>query len=65
MFPIKADDNLFDDLLLDADDLDLDLVELISKRTGRTLDGYKNNPYYGKVTTVRNLVLFFNAQKKE
>ncbi len=60
--PIKASDGLFDTLMLDEDDLDFDLVEEISQRTGRTLDDYENNPYYPKVTTVRNLVLFFNHQ---
>ena len=60
--PIKASDTLFEILMLDEDDLDLDLVEEIAQRTGRGLEGYENNPYYGKVTTVRNLVLFFNHQ---
>ena len=60
--PIKADDHLFETLMLDEDDLDLDLVEIISQRTGRSLDKYEDNPFYGKVTTVRNLVLFFNCQ---
>lgn len=60
--PIKASDNLFDTLKLDEDDLDLDLVKEIAQRTGRSLDNLESNPYYGKVTTARNLVLFFNHQ---
>jgi hypothetical protein len=60
--PIKASDNLFETLKLDEDDLDLNLVEEIAQRTGRSLENYENNPYYGKVTTARNLVLFFNHQ---
>lgn len=60
--PIKASDTLFDVLMLDEDDLELDLVEEIAQRTGRSLQGSVNNPYYGKVTTARNLVLFFNYQ---
>lgn len=60
--PIKASDHLFEVLMLDEEDLDLDLVEEISQRTGRSLENYENNPYYGKVTTARNLVLFFNHQ---
>ena len=51
-------------LLIDDEDLDLDLVEEISERTGISLDNYEQNPYYGKVNTVRNLVLFFNQQKQ-
>ena len=50
--------------MLDEDDLDLDLVEEIAQRTSRSLDGYESNPYYGKVTTARNLVLFFNYQDR-
>ena len=60
--PIKASDSLFDTLMLDEDDLDLDLVEEIAQRTSRSLEGYESNPYYGKITTARNLVLFFNHQ---
>jgi hypothetical protein len=60
--PIMASDSLFEALKLDEEDLDLDLVEEIAQRTGRSLENYENNPYYGKVTTVRNLVLFFNHQ---
>ena len=62
--PIKASDSLFDTLMLDEDDLDLDLNEEISQRTGRNLEGYEANPYYGKVTTVRDLVMFFNHQAR-
>lgn len=60
--PIKASDNLFETLKLDEDDLDLDLVEEIAQRTGRSIENFESNPYYGKVTTARNLVLFFNHQ---
>ncbi|MEM7018209.1 MAG: hypothetical protein AAF512_12820, partial [Pseudomonadota bacterium] len=63
--PIKASDNLFETLKFDADDLDLDLVEEIAQRTGRSLEDGESNPYYGKVTTVGNLVLFFNHQAIE
>ena len=62
--PIKASDKLFETLMLDEDDLDLDLTEEIAQRTGRTLESYEINPYYGKVTTARNLVLFFNHQAR-
>lgn len=62
--PIKASDGLFNTLMLDEDDVDLDLVEEIAQRTGRSLDGYESNPYFGKITTARNLVLFFNHQAR-
>ncbi|MCO7191408.1 MULTISPECIES: hypothetical protein [unclassified Pseudoalteromonas] len=62
--PIKASDSLFDTLMLDEYDLELDLAEEIAQRTNRSLEGYESNPYYGKVTTARNLVLFFNHQAR-
>jgi hypothetical protein len=49
-------------LKLDEDDLDLDLIEEIAQRTGRSMENFESNPYYGKVTTARDLVLFFNHQ---
>ena len=63
--PIRGEDKLQDDLGFDDDDLDLDLAEQISQRTGRTLKGCENNPYFGKVHTVKDLVLFFNNQPNE
>lgn len=63
-FPIRAQDNLFDDLRLDEDDLDLDIVEAVARRTGRSLDNYEDNPHYRKATTVGGLVMFFDAQPR-
>ena len=62
--PIRADDRLNEDLKIDGDDLDLDVVEVIAQRTGRSFSGYRQNPYCGKVHTVRDLVMFFNVQPK-
>ncbi|WP_444908042.1 hypothetical protein ACJJIR_08675 [Microbulbifer sp. SSSA008] len=61
-FPIKPTDNVFKDLLIDDEDFELDIVEEIAQRTGRTLDHAENNPYYGKANVVENLVYFFNEQ---
>jgi hypothetical protein len=61
-FPIRADDRLNGCLITDPDDLDFDLATEISQRTGRSLKDIENNPFYGKVETVRDLVMFFNAQ---
>lgn len=63
-FPVRADDYLRDHLINDPDDLDLDLVSEIAKRTNRSLLNADQNPYYDCVLTVRDLVLFFNAQPK-
>lgn len=61
-FPVRASDVLVKGLLDHADDLDLDLVFEIAQRTGRSLEQTDGNPMYGKVTTVRDLVMFFVAQ---
>jgi hypothetical protein len=64
-FPIRADDRLKEDLLLDDDDLDLDVAQEVEARTRRRLDGAIGNPYFDKVKTVRDLVLFFQSQPRE
>jgi hypothetical protein len=59
-FPISAEDRLKEDLCIDVDDFDLG--EEIEQRCGRLLEGSQTNPLYGKVYTVRDLVLYFNSQ---
>lgn len=61
-FPVRSDDRLIGQLIVDPDDLDLDLVHEIATRTGRTLENLEKNAYYSQVHTVRDLVLFFNEQ---
>jgi hypothetical protein len=63
-FPVRAEDRLKEDLLLDDDDLEMNLAQEVEQRTGRSLDGSASNPYFGKVRTVRDFVLFFQAQPK-
>jgi len=63
-FPIRATDDLFKDLMIDDEDLEYDLVDEISQRSGRTLENAESNPYYCKVNTVENVVFFFNEQPK-
>lgn len=62
-FPVRADDRLKEDLMLDDDDLDLDVAVEVEARTGRSLEDARKNPYFGKVQTVRDLVLFFQSQR--
>jgi hypothetical protein len=62
--PIRAADRLKEDLPIDAEDLEMDLAEEIAQRTGRSLKDTTANPYYGKIRTVEDLVLFFNSQPK-
>ena len=63
-FPLRADDRLKEDLRLDDEDLDMDIVQEIASRTGRSLDASASNPYFGRVRTVRDLVLFFQNQPR-
>ncbi len=61
-FPLRASDRLKEDLRLDDDDLDMDIADEVGQRTGRSLNSLETNPYFGKVKTVRDLVMFFQAQ---
>jgi hypothetical protein len=60
-FPVRASDSLLNDLKIDPDDVE-DLLLDIAERSGRSLDKTENNPYYGKVRAVSDLVFFINAQ---
>ena len=61
-FPVNANDHLFNDLELDDEDLEMDLIEEIAQRTGRSLEETERNPYFGKIETVKDLVCFINEQ---
>ena len=60
-FPIRADDSLLEDLKVDDEDLE-DVADEIAVRTCRSKEYGDNNPYFGKVITAKDMVLFFNAQ---
>ena len=61
--PIRANDDWENDLKIDPDDLD-DMADHIAWRTRRSLGDTKQNPLYGKVHTVRDIVGFFEHQPK-
>ena len=62
-FPIKAED-LFDDTYkLHPDDLD-DAYWAVADRLGIDTENPENNPYWNKVTSVKNLVLFLHNQPR-
>ncbi|WP_228529993.1 hypothetical protein [Diaphorobacter caeni] len=63
-FPVRASDRL-DDMFFDADDLDMAVAPEVARRAGRSLDNGAANPYFGKVQTVGDLVMFFHFQAKE
>ncbi len=60
-FPIRATDSFEKDLKLDSEDLD-DIAREIAVRTQRSMNGCEQNPSYGKVKTVADLILFFSHQ---
>jgi hypothetical protein len=61
--PLSATDNLENDLEIDPDDIE-ELIPIVAQRTGRNLEHTENNPYYGKIVTVGDFVLFINCQPK-
>ncbi len=61
--PIHATDHCTDTLDIDPEDFDY-LVADLADRCGRSLDSYKQNPFYGRVHTVGDLVQFLCAQPK-
>jgi hypothetical protein len=60
-FPLRPSDRFVEDLRTDSDDLDFGAIH-IARRTGRSLDGYERNPMFGKIDTLRDLVMFFQHQ---
>ncbi|MDP1633114.1 MAG: hypothetical protein Q8L69_00350 [Gallionellaceae bacterium] len=63
--PLRWQDDLAKDLRIDQGDLEEIIVVDIAQRTGRSLSAAESNPYHGKIHTMGDLVLFFNAQPME
>jgi len=63
-FPLRWTDRLNEDLRIDPDALDEELAMDIAERTGRDFRNTEANPLFGRVATVRDLVLFFHAQPR-
>ncbi len=61
--PLRADDFLFNDLNIDHEDLDGSL-KIIMNRSQRSYEDMQFNPYYGRVKTIRDLIMFCNLQPK-
>jgi hypothetical protein len=60
-FPLRASDRL-QDLGIDIEDIEMDLAVSLSESTGRSRDNPEENPFYGQINTVSDLVMFFSAQ---
>jgi hypothetical protein len=63
-FPLRPSDRLKEDLHIAGDDVDYAAMH-IAKRTGRGLNGSERNPLYGKIKTLRDVVMFFHHQPRD
>lgn len=61
--PLHITDRLDEDLGLDADHVDV-LAQFMAQRAGRDLSHTRTNPFFDKVVTAGDLVLFLNAQPR-
>ncbi len=62
-FPIRPTDKMVDDLDIDPDDINF-IAQDIAERAGYSLESSQQNPLYGKVETVGELIQFFTHQPK-
>ncbi len=62
--PFHADDDFTEQLYTDPDDLEVLVIIPVAKRLGRSLNAFEQNPYYQRIETVGDLVMFINAQPK-
>jgi len=62
-FPVKADDMFEKTYSMHPDDLD-DIYWSVADRLGIDTEEPENNPYFNKVTSVKNLVLFLHNQPR-
>lgn len=62
-FPVRAADDLFKDFKFIGEDVD-DLVNDIAESAGYAMTDLERNPLFGKVCTVREVVLFLSQQPK-
>ena len=63
-FPIQANDMFEETYKLDPDDLD-DVYWAVANRLGIDTENPESNPYWNKVTSVKNLVLFLDNQPRK
>ncbi|MGB0834843.1 MAG: hypothetical protein ACPGR2_10020 [Psychrobium sp.] len=62
-FPIKAEDTFEHTYKIDSDDLD-EIYWSVADRLNISTEQPENNPYFEKVTNVKNLILFLNNQPR-
>ncbi len=64
-FPVKPEDDIYDNLQLGSDDLNDALLPEIADRCGRDINEFDRNPYtvrFEEAPTVSNLVMWFQHQ---
>ena len=61
-FPLRPSDRLEEDLRLDDDAL-FWIYERVMRRVGLSVEGVESNPYYDRVKTVEDMVMFFHHQE--
>jgi hypothetical protein len=59
--PLRPTDRIDRDLHIDWDDIEMILSE-VAERTGRSTDGIEANPWYGRLSTVGDMVRLLSAQ---
>ena len=60
--PVRPSDRIVEDLKLDWEDLEDEIVNNIAPRARRSLDGVEQNPRYGQLATVGDLVRLLSSQ---
>lgn len=62
-YPLEAADRIKEDLKIEEEDLD-DLILSIAERSGYALTHTSSNPWYDRVKSIGDIVLFINHQPK-
>jgi hypothetical protein len=62
-FPLRSNDLIEKDLEIDPDDI-YDLLSEDADRAGYDLSECESNPYFGKIKTIADFVLFISHQPK-
>lgn len=63
LLPLRSTDTFTTDLNIDSEDLE-DLVCEVAVRVGRSLENYEANPFYGRLNSVFELVMFLANQPR-
>ena len=63
-FPVRWDDDIWQTLKMDEEDVENAYLPVMAWRAGRSLDKTRENLWAGKVETAGDLVRFLNAQPR-